>query len=509
RLKENQYASLVENLKVGVFRISRGGQILSANLAFARMAGCANVIELKRHNVIGLYFNLEDRQQLIDALKANRHVENWDMQLRPIGEKEPIWVSLYVRLEGEGPDCYLEGLIEDITERKHSEEMLILSERMAAVGTMASGIAHEFNNIHTSVLGYAELGVRLEDISERGRTYFDTIRTSSLRARDLTSNLLGCSSHQSSKMAHADLNKTVRESFTLIEREFISDGVVIQSAFGEVPHFLMDRTQIGQVVLNFLINARHSVIGCPEKKISISSGGDQREAWVRVEDNGCGIPQDKLKKIFTPFFSTKGEYALADSPQATVRGSGLGLAVCHTIAKNHGGRIEVESRVGFGSSFALYLPMSGVRDEGSIGAEIAYPKLFVNPQIGGRILVIDDEENVRDLIRQTLTGQGYEVVTTDDGQEGLRIISDEGVDLVLVDRQMPKMNGLDFLCQLQRIEEPQRPLAMVVTGKMTDATASAQTDLDVYATLAKPFIIDELHALVHAALQQKRGTGSV
>lgn len=505
RCKENQYTALVENLKVGVFQINREGEILNANPAFAQMLGCATVSELKEHNIVSFYCNLDDRKQLFDALDVHRHVENWDLQLKPLMDGEPIWVSIYGRVQGKSSDCYTEGIVEDITARKHSEEMLILSERMAAVGIMASGVAHEFNNIHTGVLGYAELGARIENLPGPARSYFETILNASLRARDLTENLLSCSSQQRSKKLRADLNMTIRESYALIEREFINDGVEIECAFGEIPQFLMDRAQVGQVVLNFLINARHSLIGCPEKKIRISSGLTTGEAWVQVADSGCGIPEDKHKKIFTPFYSTKGEHARSNSPQATVRGTGLGLAVCHTIANNHSGRIEVDSQVDFGSSFTFYLPLSEASEE-ALGMQVEYPRFFVNPGLGGRILVVDDEPNVRDLIEQVLTAQGYEVVTTNDGNEGLRIIRNEGVELVLVDMQMPKMSGLDFLGQLQTIEVGRRPVSMVVTGKLSEVAISEQVGLDVFGTLAKPFVIDELQAMVHSAIMQKRAS---
>jgi len=506
--KEQQYTSLVENLMVGVFRISSEGEILSANPAFARMLGFSTVTAFKKYNIISFYNNLDDRKLLLDALQAQQHISDWVLQLKPLDQEEPIWVSLYGTLKDCPTGCYIEGVIENITERKHSEEMLILSERMAAVGIMASGVAHEFNNIHTGVLGYAELGTRLRDIPESAQTYFTTIRDASLRARDLTANLLSCSSQQSSKMSAADLNITARESYALVERDFFADGVEVDCNFGEVPQFLMDRAQVGQVILNLLINARHSLIGCAEKKIRISSGIIEDQAWIKVTDTGCGIPDDKLKKIFTPFFSTKGEHARSGSLQATVRGTGLGLAVCHTIAKNHKGRIEVETQLGLGSSFTFYLPL---RETGelALGPQVEYPRFFVNPQLGGRILVVDDEQHVRELIGQVLTGQGYEVVTTDDGNKGLQIIRNEGVDLVLVDMQMPKMSGIDFLSQLQIIEEARRPVAMIVTGKTCDSGMSARTDLDVFGTLAKPFVIDALQSMVQSAIKHKQTTAEV
>lgn len=503
RRKEIEYTSLVENLMVGVFRISPQGDVLDANPAFARMLGFSTVDELKSHNITKFLFNPDDSQQLLETLHENRQINNWDLQFLPNSQQEPIWGSIYCFLKEDSTDYYIEGLIEDITERKHSEEMLILSERMAAVGTMASGVAHEFNNIHVGVLGYSDLGIRLENIPEVARTYFKTIHNASLRARELTINLLRCTNQQSSKMTSADLNTTMRESFALVERELIKDGVDTEYELGDVPLIMMDRAQIGQVILNFLINAHHSLIDCSEKKILISSGANGAQAWVQVKDSGCGIPEDKLSKIFTPFFSTKGEHAVSGSPQATVSGSGLGLAVCHTIASNHKGRIEVDSQVGVGSSFTLYLPLS-VDDEDVSVQKAEQLDASLSPKKFGRVLVIDDEQTIRELIKQVLIRDGYEVTVTDDGGEGLKVIRDEGVDLVLVDLQMPKMSGLDFLGQLQEIEEGRRPVVMVVTGKVVDETMSERQDLGIYCSLAKPFSINELQSLVHAAITQKK-----
>ena len=507
RRKELEYTSLVDNLKVGVFRITLDGEILSANPAFARMVGFETVDEIKKHNIKSFFMSSDDRQQLLDALRMNRQVKNWDLQFIPVGHQEPIWVSIYGLLKEDATESYVEGLVEDITERKHSEEMLILSERMAAVGTLASGVAHEFNNIHVGVLGYADLGARMEDIPEAAREYFKTIQNASQRARDLTMNLLSCTNQQTSAILPAYLNATTRESFALVERELIKDGIQVECEFAEVPHLMMDRAQVGQVVLNFLINAHHSLIDSTEKKIKITTGFDDAYVWVQVKDTGCGIPEEKLSKIFTPFFSTKGEHADSGSSQATVSGTGLGLSVCHTIANNHKGRIEVESQVGIGSSFTLFLPLNDV-DSQACTQNITDQESIARFGGGGRVLVIDDEENIRELILQVLTKQGYEVITTDDGNVGMQIIRDEGVDMVLVDLQMPKMSGLDFLGQLQTIEDECKPVVVVVTGKVVDDSMSIHEDLDVYGSLQKPFAIDELQTLVDLAVAHKKAAES-
>lgn len=507
RHKEDQYASLVANLNVGVFRIDKNGEFLSANPAFARMAGCASVDALMRHAAPELYFDLNERLELLETLKTRREVANWELRLKPLDHSEPIWVTLCCSLKGDETDYHIDGLIEDITERRHAEEMMILSERMAAVGTLASGVAHEFNNIHTGVLGYAELGSQLEDIPPRAREYFDTIRTASLRARDLTENLLSFSSRRSISMEQVDLNRTAMESCSLVEREFASSGITLQYELGELPPITMDRAQVGQVVLNFLINASHALIGCAEKRVRVTSGASAKEAWVRVDDTGCGIPQENLRRIFTPFFSTKGEHARSDSPQAAVRGTGLGLAVSHTIANNHDGRIEVESQPDHGSGFTLFLPLHAGQSP-VVESRPAGQNPRPEPGPGGRILVVDDEANVRELIEQALSPRGYEVRGASDGEEGWRIVCDEGTDLVLVDMQMPKMNGQDFLGRLQRLEPHKRPLAMVVTGRAADSLERADGE-EVFATLSKPFVIADLQEMVRAALLHKRdGAGA-
>ncbi len=503
QIKEDQYTSLVENLKVGVFRISFDGEIINANPAFARILGCSSVDEVKQHNIVSFYQNPEDRKPLLESLRANRRVNNWELQLKPIGQQDPVWISLYGLLPEDSTNCYIEGLMEDITARKQAEEMLILSERMAAVGTMATGVAHEFNNIHTGVLGFAELGMRLETITPHARAYFKTIRNASLRARDLTENLLSCSSQYRSKKDYADLNGAIRDSYLLVEAEFISEGVEVTCEYAEVPLVLMDSSQVGQVVLNLLINARHALLGCVEKKIQISSGVTEKHAWIKVADTGCGIPAEQFKKIFTPFFSTKGEHARSNSPQVSVRGTGLGLAVCHTIAKNHKGWIEVDSHVGEGSTFTLFLPLVESK-EVEFAEKVDRQAIVAKPAQGGRILVVDDEPHVRELIENVLTEQGFEVIVTDDGAEGLKILHEDGAELVLVDMQMPKMNGVDFLHQLQHIDEDLRPVPIIVTGKVGEVDIQRQTDLGVFAVLAKPFVIDDLQSMVVSAIKHKR-----
>jgi len=498
---EEQYRSLVQNLNVGVFRTRLDGSILNANHELVRMAGCRNLEALRKRRMHEFYHDPRDRERLIELLRQQGSVSNFEVRMKTRGCDEPSWALLHVTLNRSGDNEVLDGLVENISERKRQEEMLIAAERMAAVGTLTSGVAHEFNNINTGVLGYAELGLQQEGLPPQAAAFFDLVRSAALRSKELTGSLLSISNRNRTRISPGRLDEVVEESLALVKGEMSSEGITFEEAILPIPPMLFDRVQIGQVVLNLLLNARHALLGRQERKISVATGLDGDEVWVRVDDNGCGIEQEDLPRIFTPFFSTKGEHASPDSLQATVRGSGLGLSVCHTIAVNHDGSLSVESSPGKGSSFILRLPFLQAAEP---TAEADAPEV-IDPPAHGRILLLDDEQVVRDIVCRALTRDGYLIETTDDGEEALRLAGEDSLDLVLVDLQMPKMSGRDFLSALQELDLDNPPAVLVLTGHVTDSGAeNSFPEFQVAGLLAKPFTMSELRRQVSLALTAGR-----
>ncbi|MHC4883780.1 MAG: ATP-binding protein [Planctomycetota bacterium] len=390
------------------------------------------------------------------------------------------------------------GVTRDISERKQAEEALVQAERMAAVGTLAGGVAHEFNNIHTSVLGFGELAMMGVEEGSEIHGFLEKIKVASLRAKALTQNLLTFSRKRSGGMCAADLGQVVEETLSLVRSEFMSEGIGFCCDLQEVPKPYMDSAQIGQVVLNLLINARHAMLGTSPREIEVQLGAGEGKVYLSVSDTGCGIAPEAMRKVFTPFYSTKGEYAEVDSPQASIKGAGLGLSICHTIMSNHQGRIEVTSEVGKGSTFTLWLPTAESAEPGEDAPAIVAAETPTTK--GGRVLIVEDEAHVRDIVSLMLGRRGVEVEQADEETMALARVRSGEIDLVLLDLQLPKADGFAILKSLQ--EDPGEGVApiVVVTGRCDEATLDRCLSLGAHSTLSKPFEMEELMAVVDAIL---------
>ncbi len=385
----------------------------------------------------------------------------------------------------------------DITARKEAEKALIRAERLAAVGTLASGVAHEFNNLHQVILGWTQMLEMDAEISASARTAIDRILNASKRAASITENLLVYTRRRLGTHAGASLSQVVLETLDLVRREYESDGVEFRLRLASVPESVMDTGAVGQVAMNLIINAGHALLGREEKVITLATGEEAGRLFLRVSDTGCGIPAADLPQIFTPFFSSKGEHAVGETPQAAVRGTGLGLSVCHTIVQQHDGEIAVESEVGRGTTFTVYLPVVQAED-----APPTQPAADLLARWGGRrVLVVDDEADVCELIRLVLERAGLEVVLAHNGKVGLEALRQEAPDLVMVDLQMPIMDGGEFLQALKA--EKHRVPVLVMTGRRRPGVNDRLVETRADAFLAKPFGYQELLRQVTALLAQQ------
>lgn len=242
-------------------------------------------------------------------------------------------------------------------EQERLQAELVQADRLAALGTLVGGIAHEFNNINVTVMGFSQLGLEQEGLSPLLRDHLERINRAAQRARTITNNLLDFSRESAGEVARENLVSVVREALDLVKGQFEKEGIEFREALVDVEDTHMDRGQIVQVILNILNNARHAMEGCPEKKLTVVTGSEEGSVFVSITDTGCGIPEERLSDIFTPFYTTKGEHA-SDERQSKIKGAGLGLSVSHTIVSNHGGRISVESGDGLGTTFSVSLPVN-------------------------------------------------------------------------------------------------------------------------------------------------------
>ncbi len=400
---------------------------------------------------------------------------------------------------------FLVGSIHDITERKNAEEesrklnsQLQESQKMEAIGNLASGIAHDFNNILTGILGHASLlKIRTKDVPANYQSAL-TIEAAAERGAELTGQLLGFARKGKYQIQRVNINKIIDDVVQLLERSIDKRISVVQLPSHDEPNVRGDPGQMQQVMMNLALNARDAmpdggklvfqteVVYTEEKFDLHNSGGfNSRYLKVSVSDTGHGIPEDHLERIFEPFFTTKEQG----------KGTGMGLAMVYGIVHNHGGIIHVSSEVDSGTTFRIYLPL-----EETIETEEPAPSVESVQSGSGRILLIDDESVIRDVVSEMLNVLGYASITAQDGEEGVNIYREESanIDLVIIDMMMPKLNGRDCFLELKKINPNIK--AILSTGFSLEGRAQEILDEGVIGFIKKPYTVEKLSKSVVEAL---------
>ncbi|MCZ6601993.1 MAG: ATP-binding protein [Planctomycetota bacterium] len=368
------------------------------------------------------------------------------------------------------------------TELKQLQQQLVESDKMAAVGLLAAGIAHEFNNILAVIMGFAELAEKNDEFKDR---LPETVVTQAKRARDITTNLLSFSRVRDDKLEKSNVVTLVDSVLSIVEKELRLSGIDIEKRFDSVPSILMSPGQLQQVFLNLILNASHAIDGHGTIRIEVTS--DKYNIYTTVSDTGRGIPKEHLSRIFEPFFTTKGSFGGGERP-----GTGLGLTVSYNVVRQHDGRIQVDSHIGRGSTFTVILPIHRRKKAAQQPQE---SKTGKNHSLTGlkKVLLVDDEEGIRDLILQVLEKKGLMVRTSGTAVEAMEILEKEKIDCLLLDIKLPgKLSGYDVL---KVARKGNRSIKVVImTGKQEDATLRrAIRRADGY--LRKPFTLSEIARL--------------
>jgi PAS domain S-box-containing protein len=397
---------------------------------------------------------------------------------------------------------FILGIGIDITERRKLEGIMIQSQKMDSLGNLAAGIAHDFNNILTAILTHAELSKRQLDSGnftpESLGKKLDIMTTACKRAKDLTQKLLGLSRQGKYNPQNIDLNGVVRESVELLEKGFSSTIRYELACMAEAANYVYaDATQLLMVVQNLVLNARDAmpdggkitiatddvtVDGFSGRFDEIPSGSYVK---LTVTDAGTGIPDDVLLRIFEPFFTTKEKG----------KGTGLGLSMVWGIVKNHHGFIEVRTETGKGSTFEVYLPAvsrkKARQDEHAKAEKERKPK----------ILLVDDEEMIRESAQEYLVSLGYDVLIAPSGKEALKIFKDEDIDLTITDLIMKEMDGPELFKRIREIDPSAK--VYVMSGYSQDTKVQGMIAAGAAGFISKPFDLDELEKTVKFALSKK------
>jgi PAS domain S-box-containing protein len=396
----------------------------------------------------------------------------------------------------------------DVTDRvRAQEERLAFDARMRQVqrleglGVMAGGIAHDFNNLLTPILGDATLALLDLPVDSPVRSRVERIQKAARRAAALTHQMLAYAGKGPLLVELLDLSHLVREMAQLLESSVARRAELVYDLDEHLPPIEGDAAQISQVVMNVIINAAEAVAdggGCIEIRTgSLVRQGSPRPDWIgeelppgpavyfEVVDDGCGMPPETLARIFDPFFTTK------------FTGRGLGLAAAIGIVRGHGGAIEIETHPGRGTRFRVMLPASGRREV----ARATATSDTANWKAQGTVLVIDDDEGVRDLVGETLERAGLQVLHAPDAATGVDLFERhaEAIDLVILDRSMPASRGEEPFDAIRRLHPGARVL--LVSGYSEERAAGSLAGRGLAGFLQKPFLPERLLERVRAAMR--------
>ncbi len=378
-----------------------------------------------------------------------------------------------------------------IEEKQHQ---LFHSHRLATVGQLAAGAAHEINNPLTIIsLNVQVLRAMLqkEGIDDDGIERLGVVEGQVKRISKIIQDLLGFARPAEPKFSVCSIAEIVERVLSVISDRVSLEDITIRTDIpDDLPKVKVDPLQIEQVLMNLLVNACHAMPDGGEITIACRHRGAVVE--TSVTDTGVGIEPKHLSRIFDPFFTTKKQG----------EGTGLGLAICNSIAEHNGGSLRVRSKVGRGTTFTLALPVDkGERlrslKESVMKAEAVRPAETAHAH---RLLVVDDEKLLNDMLRETLTAHGYEVDSALDGEEGIRRLQAKQYDCVLLDIRMPRRDGLEVLHYMR--EHFPKVKVIIITGLATKKEIADTVKMGAFACLKKPFQIDKILETIERALRR-------
>ena len=496
-LLERDFSKAVLDSLPGIFYLfDRMGKFLRWNTNFEEITGYS-AEEIGRMHPLDLFAGTDKAlvQERIEEVFVKGASEGEAELVMKSGKRMTYYFTGHA-FHGKEEPCLI-GTGIDISERKKLEEQLRKSQKMEAMGLLAGGIAHDFNNLLTGILGYANLLSINERVNPEVARAAGIIQRSAEKASQLTAQLLGFAEQGKNLNVPVELGRVIASVTGVLERTQDPGIRIAASLRPERGCVLGDPSQLDQVVMNLAINAcdampRGGQLKFTTEPVAIDEAFCRERDWMSpgkylllsVADTGVGISPENLERIFDPFFTTK----------AKGKGTGLGLSMVFGIVKNHGGCVDVRSEAGAGTVFRVYLPES---------SEVAPEEAAMDtglPRGRGRILLVDDQEPVREVAKDMLEALGNEVITAADGLEGVSRYRDlwREIDLVILDMVMPNMSGGDCFLRMKEIN----PKARVVlsSGYSMDGAIQGVMNEGILAFIQKPYRLEELSRVVGTAV---------
>jgi two-component system cell cycle sensor histidine kinase/response regulator CckA len=501
RQAEQKYRTIFENAAEGIYQSTLDGKYLAANPALARMLGFDSPEELisTRTDISAQrYVSREKQTEFVRIMTEYGAVQNFEYEAFR-KDKKMILVSENARVVRDfaGRVLYFEGTVEDITRQRELEHQLRQMQKIEAVGRLAGGVAHDFNNILMAISSYAELLERKLTDPSTGR-YVSEIVKATKRGSSLTDGLLTFSRKQVLSPKVLDLNALIAEHLKMLAR-LIPENIELKfAAGGNLGHVRADPSQVQQVLMNLIINARDAMANGGRLLLQTTNaeldgtssrhnqGAAARCVLVSVTDTGCGMDSETMSHIFEPFFTTKEQG----------KGTGLGLAIVFGIVKQSGGHVSVQSEPDKGTTFKVYFPMVEAALERENTAVVKHPSTGTET-----ILLVEDEDGVRNSTAEYLRDSGYAVLTAAGGPEALHVAEqyDRPIHLLLTDVIMPFMSGRGLAETLTSLRSETR---VVFMSGYSDNLLSTHQILDTkHRLLRKPFSLESLGQCIREVLE--------
>ncbi|EQB13835.1 hybrid sensor histidine kinase/response regulator [Sphingobium lactosutens] len=482
--------TLLSLLPFGLAMADRDGRILFVNKAFARAAGLKSG---DKPSYPGDLVAREDQAAVADAVRrfAVGPQMSGDIVVRMRDQPdEPTALSL-AGVRGLGEAAVLLSL-KDNSEESKLKRQVAQATKMQAIGQLAGGVAHDFNNILTAIIGHCDLMLMRHVPGDSDYDDIQQVKSNSNRAAGLTRQLLAFSRQQTLRPQILQLPDIVSDVSNLLKR-LLGENVRLEVSHGRnLGAVRADPGQLEQVIVNLAVNARDAMpeggtLNIQTYAVPAAKAREMRQqilpvsdyTALRVSDTGLGIPPDILAKIFEPFFTTK----------ELGKGTGLGLSTVYGIVKQSGGYIFAESELGRGASFVIYLPVYSGADAQQ-EAPAREPVKRAETWGSGTILLVEDEDMVRAVAERALTRQGYTVLTANDGEQGLEVLAaHDDIDLLISDVVMPNMDGPAMVARA-RVSHPHLPV-LFMSGYAEEQLRKS-IDIANVAFLPKPFSVNQL-----------------
>jgi len=393
-------------------------------------------------------------------------------------------------------------MVKDVTEsfahmetQKKLTEQLLQSEKLSAVGQLAAGIAHEFNNILAIILAIAKYSLLDDSINNEIKENLIEITKQVTRGADIVAGMISFGKPQKPERRPSRIENIFNTSIKLQEKQLKFEKIKIEKNFFQDTEILIDPIQMQQVFINLINNSRHAIRPNGSGVITVNGFEKDGAFHISFRDNGIGMNNEIKKKIFTPFFTTKGAFS---KNNYDIKGAGLGLVVIHTIiVKNHSGKISFESEENKGTVFNISIPFPK-NTEASIKA--TNTKNTFSLEYKGNplnVLIIDDEKIMSEILKRIIEKVGCSVDTAESGEKGISMLNYFSYDLILLDNLMPGKNGLEIM-DIIKFKHPETQVVMISGNPSADKNKIISKH-NLLGYLSKPFVIEEIVRLLEKA----------